>query len=107
MRRHELGRPCASVRAAGISRVRTHVTGYVVSAFRRTVTLRTRKLLELLSRRPETGRELQRFFKVRPRLPAAALADEREPEIEEIAMIRAVARNRLAEGLFGFVEMSV
>src|SRR3989442_1309019 len=65
------------------------------------------KLLELLARRPKAGRELQCFFKVRPRLPAAALADEGEPEIEEIAMIRSVARNCRAEGVCGFVEMSV
>ena len=45
----------------------------------------------------EVGRELQRLFERRPRLSAAALADEDEPEIEVIAMIRAVARDRLRE----------
>ncbi len=65
------------------------------------------KLVQLLLCRRKAGGKLQRFFKVRARLPAAAAADEGEPEIEEIAMVRPVARNRGAEGLFRFVQMSV
>src|SRR5258706_3507655 len=64
------------------------------------------KLAQLLLCRREAGGELQRFLKVRARFPATAAADEGEPEIEEIPIIRAVARNRRAEGLFRFVQMS-
>src|SRR5438034_6897593 len=65
------------------------------------------QFLELFSRGGETRRKLQRPLEVRACLASATLTHQREPEVEDIPMIRAVARDRRAKRLLGFGQTSV